>query len=642
MNLPTAAAHNTKSDSSPACSPKRLAATPARTKRLESENARLKDALAKKSAACSEAKAALRTARRNGDALARERAAHSVTRDRLRKRDAEVRELRSEVRKSRKREAEWQGALEALADYMSRSAEIDGKLRHRVAMLNRALFGRSSERTKSAKAVRAGAIDEGKSGVRSGSGGAASGKDADAGAGGARPGAGNHRSGRKALPADLPRIPVHINATEDGEPPCCPCGQRMSPAGYRHAGSKLRLVPAHFVVDEFLAQHFVCRNPYCNATEEERSVTAKPPPAMHGQGFPAPETVASIVVNKFLFSMPLYRQTMIFALAGLALARSSMSKWLKRFFQYLVLLWEMMLLDLRESDYLHVDETRLRLLSKKVGRYGNIWHFGNDGCSPKRLMFVYSDKRSAEVLQEILGNDYSGYLQSDDHSSYNTYKSKNGSVKPVRCLAHIRRHFEKVVALLPKPDGTTYAERIFAIINRIYELDGEIRETTDDGTSPDEILALREKLVLRQYFKLKRMLRTSAQYFPNSLHVGKGIAYGLRNVGLLKPYFEDSRIRLDNNLAENAIRPVAVGRKNWLFCARSVGARMTVVFLSVLWTALAFGLDPYEYLVHLARQLPRCVSVDDAGKATVTDPAALRALLPENRLAELQRARASP
>ena len=229
------------------------------------------------------------------------------------------------------------------------------------------------------------------------------------------------------------------------------------------------------------------------------------------------------------------------------------------------------------------------------------------------VLFHYHPTRAGSVAAEILG-DFKGYLQTDGYSGYEALGEREG-LRHLGCLAHVRRKFVEVEKSAGKKAKGGTAHAVLDLIGKLYGVEHQAEKQKLD---PGQIKALRAEKSSPILDKLKALLDARVATTPPQSLLGRAISYALKQWDRLVIYLEDGRLRPDNNLAENAIRPFAVGRKNWLFSGHPRGADASATLYSLIETAKANDLEPYHYLRHLFEHLP----------AATTD-AQRKALLPQ-------------
>jgi transposase len=291
----------------------------------------------------------------------------------------------------------------------------------------------------------------------------------------------------------------------------------------------------------------------------------------------------------------------------LELSRSTMANWGIEASKRCRPLIDLLQLEIRSGPLINVDETTLQVL-KEPGRRNTtksyMWVYRGGDPQKPALVYQYAPSRSGEVAEAFMG-EYQGYVQSDAFSGYNRFDDKP-NIRLMGCWAHARRKFVEVLKAKKKirskrtnPKGL--ADEALSFIQRLYRIEKQAKE---QALSFEQIGRLRRKESLPILEQFKQWLEDKAPIVPPKSLLGKAIAYSLDNWQRLIVYVEDGRLQLDNNAAENAIRPFVVGRKNWLFSGHPRGAEASAIFFSLIETAKANGLEPYAYLRYLFEKLP--------------------------------------
>jgi transposase/CRISPR/Cas system-associated protein endoribonuclease Cas2 len=385
---------------------------------------------------------------------------------------------------------------------------------------------------------------------------------------------------------------------------CCPdCGGEMRHCGNDVVRKELKVIPKQFAVVEHVQKVYSCRHCELNSDCVPMLKAETPKPLIAGSGVASASFVADIANNKFALSLPLYRQEKELKNHGVNLSRQTMSNWLIYTHEhYLKLFIELLKKLLTSHDMLHGDETTVQVLhedGRKPQTKSYMWVTSTSGESKTPIiLFKYSPSRSAENPQEIFKN-YRGYLHTD---GYQAYRGIEG-ITVVGCFAHVRRYYFDAFKILP-PDvqksspaykGVRYCDALF-VLERKYE---EEKLTFDERKEQRE---LRSKPLAEEFFAWAESELAICTNTKSSF--GAALIYTVNQKAYLMNYFLDGRPELSNNRAENAIRPFVVGRKNWLFCNTPKGADTSAAFYSIIETAKANGLKPYEYLKFLFEQMP--------------------------------------
>ncbi len=235
------------------------------------------------------------------------------------------------------------------------------------------------------------------------------------------------------------------------------------------------------------------------------------------------------------------------------------------------------------------------------------------------MLYQYHRTRSGKLALAFL-DDYHGYIQSDDFSGYD-HLDQNPNIVHLGCWAHVRRKFVKVAKVRKKHrskrvNPKSLADEALNYIGDLYQIEKQAQRRELDVVAIYELRQQKAKPLLN---KFKDWLQVKQPQTPPKGLLGQAIRYTLSNWEKLINYLEDGRLRPDNNLVENAIRPFVVGRKNWLFAGSPDGARASATFFSLIETAKANGLEPYAYLKHIFDKLPSAQTEQD-----------LKELLPQN------------
>ncbi len=412
------------------------------------------------------------------------------------------------------------------------------------------------------------------------------------------------KRGRKALPKDLPRIDIIHDLSEEDKQ--CGCGQRKSCIG-EEISEKLDYIPARLQVERNIRLKYACKS--CEGVEDDGPTVmiAPVPVQLIPKSNSTAGLLAHIAVSKFSDGLPLYRQQKIFGRLGIELSRAVMAKWMVQSAHYCAELIDLLRAEIRSGPLIYIDETPLQVLNE-AGRDNTtksyMWVFRGGPPDRPTLLYQYQRTRSGRVALEFL-NDYHGYIQSDDFSGYD-HLDQSANIVHLGCWAHSRRKFVKVVKVRKKhrskrANPKSLADEALDYIGNLYQIEKEARRLQLDAVG---IYQLRQEKAKPLLDKFKDWLETNRPQTPPKGLLGKAISYTLSNWKKLLIYLEDGRLRPDNNLVENAIRPFVVGRKNWLFAGSPDGAKASATFFSLIETAKANGLEPYAYLRHIFKKLP--------------------------------------
>jgi len=420
------------------------------------------------------------------------------------------------------------------------------------------------------------------------------------------PGHKRRKAGRKPLPADLPRVEV-IHDLDEAEKQCG-CGLQRSCIG-QEVSEKLDIIPATIRVIRHIRYKYACKE--CEGVDSNQPAVkiAPAPKQLLPKSMATAGLVAHIAVAKFEDALPLYRQEKQFARLGIDLPRATMASWLIKTAGHLLPLVEICNREIRSGPLINIDETTIQVLDEP-GRSNTsksyMWLFrGGDPDRPV-LIYQYHPSRSGKIPLNYL-NGYQGYIQTDAYKGYDALGRQKGVVM-VGCWAHARRKFAEVVKAKGNVKKKGLAEEALDKNGRLYALEKQARR---QGLDPLGIYELRQEKSRPILDDLKAWLDEKSIKTPPKGLLGKAINYALGQWHRLVRYIDDGRLRPDNNIAENAIRPFVLGRKNWLFSGHPRGAEATAILYGLVETAKANGLKPYPYLRYLFQQFPFAESEAD-------------------------------
>jgi transposase len=392
---------------------------------------------------------------------------------------------------------------------------------------------------------------------------------------------------RQALPASLPRIERHheIEATH------CTCGQPLKRIG-EELSEQLDCVPAQFFVLRHIRGKYACA---CCQT-----VQAAPMPAqMIDKGIPAPGLLAQVVVAKHDDHLPLYRQTEIYARSGVHIARSSMAQWIGVCGVRLAPLADALKDFILSHGVIHADETPVKLLAPGQGKTKRayVWvyrttNFVATNGKGRAVLFDFTPGRGGENPRRVL-HGFGGTLVSDDFSGYHALHAQG--VTAALCMAHARRKLFEAHALTASP----IAGQAVALIAKLYEVEREVRDL-----DPQARQLVRQQRAKPVADALHAWLTEQRQKLVNADATAKAIDYALSNWRALTRYLDDGNVPIDNNAAENSVRPLAIGRKNWLFVGSQQAGERAAVVMSLIESAKLNGHDPWAYLKDVFERLP--------------------------------------
>ena len=388
---------------------------------------------------------------------------------------------------------------------------------------------------------------------------------------------------RQALPASLPRIDRHheVQATH------CACGQALERIG-QEVSEQLDCVPAQFFVLRHIRGKYACA---CCQTIQ----AAPMPPQMIDKGIPATGLLAQVVVAKHDDHLPLYRQTEVYARSGVHIPRSSMAQWIGICGLRLTPLAEALKDFILGHDVVHADETPIKLLAPGKGKTSRayVWVYRTTNfVSQRAVLYDFSTGRGGENARRVL-QGFTGTLVSDDFSGYHALQSQG--VTAALCMAHARRKLFEAHQF----NGSEIAGHAVALIAKLYEVEREAREL-----DPQARRLLRQQHAKPVAEALHAWLSEQRPKLAKADVTAKAIDYALSNWTGLTRYLDDGNVPIDNNAAENAVRPLAIGRKNWLFVGSQQAGERAAVVLSLIESAKLNGHDPWAYLKDVFERLP--------------------------------------
>lgn len=399
---------------------------------------------------------------------------------------------------------------------------------------------------------------------------------------------------RKPLPQDLPReVVVH-----DVEDKTCACCQGELHQIGEDKSEKLEFIPAQIKVIEHVRPKYACRRCENSGTEvhiKQASMPASPIP----KGIATASLLAQIITAKYQYALPLYRQEQMFKQHGIELSRQTMSDWLMKMAHLLEPLYERLKKELLKQAVIQADETSLNVLKEdKSTCYMWLYCCGFDTPQENTelkniVLYDYQASRQGKWPQNYL-QGYNGYLQVDGYQAY----EQTGATL-VGCWAHARRKFIDAKKVQPKGKSGK-ADMALGQIQKLYAIESKIKDKR-----ADEKYQWRQQHANPLLEKLHQWLLTSSQHILPSGKLGEAINYTLNQWHKLTRYTEDGHLNIDNNRAERAIKPFVIGRKNWLFANTARGAKASAMLYSIIETAKANDLIPFDYLNHILDELPK-------------------------------------
>lgn len=382
----------------------------------------------------------------------------------------------------------------------------------------------------------------------------------------------NHK-GRMALPAHLPVVEIEIYPSEDITDMAC-IGKQVT--------DELEYEPARYYIKRYIRYKYAPKS-------KEGVVIGELPERVIEKGIPGAGLLASILVDKYEDHLPLYRQLQRFKRADIPIASSTLEGWTRQSLKILDILYQHLLQDTRSKGYLQADESPIKVIdrSKKgTTHQGYYWVYHNpmDGT----VLFDYQRGRSRGAADHVLA-DFKGYLQSDGYAAYDAIGKREG-VTHLNCWAHARREFDKALDNDKERSG-----QALTFIQKLYAVEARARE---QKLTPEQRKTLRlEKAlpVINEFGKWMFDQMKQGSILPKS-PIGKAFRYTMDRWDRLSAYLYDGILEIDNNLIENAIRKLALGRKNYLFAGSHDAAQRGAIMYSFFAICKKHGVNPYEWL----------------------------------------------
>lgn len=396
------------------------------------------------------------------------------------------------------------------------------------------------------------------------------------------------------LTAGLPVKEVVLELPEE-QLACSTCGHPLKQIGKKFLYEELEIIPQQVHVIKYYSATYACGN--CEKESGYAHIySVKAPPRLIKHSLASPSTVANVMTRKYVDGLPLYRQEKIWAREGVALSRATMANWVIQTAQtWLKPLYRRLKKHLLESRVIYADETVVQVLKedgKPASSESRMWVYGSGERSGKPIRFFeYQPDRSGKHAAAFL-KGFTGCLVTDGYAGYNQV------AETVRCgcWAHMRRKWREAMpkgattATSKAAIGYEYCNKLFALEKTFSEMSDSVRKTARQVKA--------EPLLEAYWLWLKTL-----DPVPSS-KLAEAVTYAQNQKPFLSAFLDHGEVDISNNFAENAIRPFAVGRKNWLFSDTVKGAESSAIVYTLVETAKANGLDPYAYLFQLLMQLP--------------------------------------
>lgn len=399
---------------------------------------------------------------------------------------------------------------------------------------------------------------------------------------------------KERIPEDLPTERVVIIPDE----------VKAEPESYKKIGEEtveeLDVTPTQYF------RRIIVREKYVKVDDRSAApVIAPAPKRLISNSYASAGLIGNIILNKYCDHLPLYRQQMTLKYRhGIEISRKTMSNWMYLIADWLTLIYEALRNEIRQSGTMQIDETFIKYQDPQTDHCPNgyLWAYHSPGAG---VLFEWFPSRAAECLDPML-NGYEGIIQTDGYGAYTSWlnnpdhKKEKNSIIHAACWAHTRRKFVEV------PENSN-ARKIVRLIAKLYRTETELREHPEL-----ERAATRQKHAAPVLERIKAILdKEQPRQLPQS-NFGKAISYALERWGALNLYLEHATLEIDNNGVENAIRPTAIGKKNFLFFGSPDSGQTSAVIYSLVETCRKLGINPSEYLKELLDALPTMQQSDAA------------------------------
>ena len=388
---------------------------------------------------------------------------------------------------------------------------------------------------------------------------------------------------RMPLPANLPRIEVR----HEPESTTCGCGCQLRRIG-EDVSEKLDYTPGVFTVERHVRGKWVCAR--C-----ETLIQAPVPAQVIDKGIPTAGLLAQVLVAKYGDHLPLYRQEGIFGRAGLAIPRSTLAQWVGMCGVQLQPLVDALKEQMLRHRVMHADETPVAMLSPGKGKTQRayLWTYCPGAFEDlKAVVYDFADSRAGEHARDFL-RDWRGQLVCDDFTGYKALFAQG--VTELGCMAHARRKFYD----LHTASKSEIARDALQYIGQLYEIEREVQQL-----APNERLDIRQQRARPIAEALHAWMTQQRVRVSEGSAIAKALDYSLRRWVALTRYLDDPQVPIDNNWCENQIRPIAIGRNNWLFAGSLRAGRRAAAAMSLIQSAKLNGHDPYAYLKDVLTRLP--------------------------------------
>ncbi len=385
--------------------------------------------------------------------------------------------------------------------------------------------------------------------------------------------------GRMKLPDHLERKEILVDVADRSG--CRQIGQEIT--------EELEYEPGRLYVNRYVRPRYV-------SADNQTILIAPLPDRPLPKAIAGPGLLAQIVIDKYVDHLPLHRQQQRFSREKINIPYSTITDWVANTCKLITPLYEALQKEVLASDYLHADETPIKVLDKdKKGETHRGFYWVYHNSLQDLVLFDYQPGRGREGPMELL-KDFKGHLQTDGYAAYNIFDEQK-DVTLLHCMAHARRKF--VEARLNDQARADYA------LEQIQQLYAIECDANDEQLPADELFALRQQKAVPVLQSLGIWMRQQyMEVLPKSA-IGKALAYSIERWPRLMIYATNGKLNIDNNPVENTIRPVAIGRKNYLFAGSHEAAQRSAMLYSLLGTAKLHSVNPFVWLKGVLERIPQ-------------------------------------
>ena len=389
------------------------------------------------------------------------------------------------------------------------------------------------------------------------------------------------------------RVPEHLPTVEEViEPEAV----KAEPQAWRCMGEEIT-EQLDYEPAKFLRRRIV-RRKYVKRDEAHQAPIIAPLNTLQERSIAAPGLLAAIIVAKYCDHLPLYRQEQIYRTRHqLDVPRQSMARWLALAADWLTPVYEHIRTGVMGGGYVQIDETPVEYLSPGNGqtKQGYLWTCKRPGAD---VCFTWATSRSARCLEKIIPAEFTGTVQCDGYAAYPAYARSSEGITLAGCWAHVRRKFIEARDSAPRQAGWGLLQ--FA---HLYRIEAGLREGKAGPRLRQAVRSSESQPIIARLQRALSKLKLTRRHLPQSA-MGKAIDYALTLWPMLGVYVEDGRVEIDNNPVENAIRPTAIGKKNWLFIGEADAGQRSAILFTIVEACRNRGVDPWAYLRDVLTRLP--------------------------------------